>query len=335
MPGGRRVRRPRTRPRSTRTSAPTATARIRSTTTGGAKASSRPTRHRRPSSSFSATAAEVMAMADMFEFPKVEVDRERVTLYRTPFPKLTEAKVAQLAELHGMKAKPQDADSRIVFRDRVATLELFRASNSIRWSKLGGKMEVKANGRRPALPDDHAARKGAAAFLRERKVPTKGAAVDSITHAMFARGERRRKTVEEYPIAVHVNYRYELDGLPVLGPGAKIQVTYADRKGPVEMYVFWRAPKADGELTLLAPRAALALLRRDPEFAELREGDAEVIYHNARLGYYALPPRESQGALIPVYAFDGTVSTRALERYDFRRYVVAVKLTPEDAKQVD
>src|SRR6266511_2740026 len=130
-------------------------------------------------------------MADMFEFPRVEVDRERVTLYRTPFPKLTEAKVAQLAELHGMKAKPQDADSRIVFRGRVATLELFRASNSIRWSKLGnGKTEVKANGRRPALPDDNAARKGVAAFLRERKVPTKGAAVDSITHSMFARAGR-------------------------------------------------------------------------------------------------------------------------------------------------
>jgi len=59
-----------------------------------------------------------------------------------------------------------------------------------------------------------------------------------------------------------------------------------------------------------------------------------VIYRNPRLGYYALPPRESQGALIPVYAFDGTVSTKALERNDFRRYVVAVQLTPEGAKQV-
>jgi hypothetical protein len=275
-------------------------------------------------------------MAEIFEFPQVEIDRERVTLYRTPFPKLTEAKAAQLAKLHGMKAKPQDAGSRIIFRDRLATLELFRPSDSIRWSRLDNrKAEAKANGGRPVLPDGEAARKAAAAFLRERKVATTGAALHSITHAMLARAERRRKTVEEYPIAVHVNYRYELDGLPVLGPGAKIQVTYADRSAPVEMYKFWRAPKADGELELLAPEAVLELLRGDPDFTELRGRDAKVVYRNPRLGYYALPPRESQGALIPVYAFEGTVSTRVLERYDFTRYVVAARLTPEDAKQVD
>jgi hypothetical protein len=274
-------------------------------------------------------------MPDLFEFPKIEVGRKRVTLYRTPFPKLTDAKVAKLAELHGMKGKSQDAGSQIIFRDRRATLEVFRASDSIRWSTLlNGSTEVNGNGRAPALPDDKTARQGAVAFLRERKVPTRGAAVDSITHGMFARAERGKGTVAEQPIAVHVNYRYELDGLPVLGPGAKIQVTYADRKGPAEMYSFWRTPKADGELELLPSQAVLELLRRDPDFAELREGEAKVVYRNPRLGYYALPPRESQGALIPVYAFDGSVSTRAFERYDFTRYVVAVSYTPEEAKQV-
>jgi hypothetical protein len=276
-------------------------------------------------------------MPDLFQFPKMDVDRERVTLYRTPFPKLTDAKIEQLAELHGVKGKPQDAGSRILFRDRRATLELFRASDSIRWSTVGnGKGEIggNGNGRAPALPDDEAARKSAAAFLRERKVPTRDAAVDSITHAMFARASRKARTVEEQPIAVHVNYRYELDGLPVLGPGAKIQVTYARGNRPAEMYKFWRAPKADGEVELLSPKAVFELLRQDPDFAELREGAANVSYRNPRLGYYALPPRESQGALIPVYAFDGTVSTKAFERYDFTRYVVAVRYTPEEAKQV-
>jgi hypothetical protein len=274
-------------------------------------------------------------MPDLFQFPKIDVDRDQITFYRTPFPKLTDAKVAQLAELHGMTAKPQDAGSRILFRDRRATLEVFRASDSVRWSTLGNvKAEASGNGGPPTLPDDETARRSAAAFLRERKVSTNAAAVDSITHAMLARAARRKQTVEEQAIAVHVNYRYQLDGLPVLGPGAKIQVTYAAVKAPAEMYKFWRAPKADGELELLPPRAVFELLRRDPDFAELREGEAKVVYRNPRLGYYALPPRESQGALIPVYAFDGTVSTRALERYEFTRYVVAVRFTPEDVKQV-
>lgn len=273
-------------------------------------------------------------MADVFQLPKLELDREKITFYRTPFPKLTPAKVAQIAKVHGIKAKPQDGGSLVLLRDRRATLELFRASDSIRWSTLAnGKSESSANGGRPKLPDEAAARKKAAAFLRQRKIPTKGAAVDSITHGMLSRATKRRREVEEEPIAVHVNYRFELDGLPVLGPGAKIQVTFVDDKTPAEVYRFWRTPKADGEMELLPARAAFDLLRRDPDFAELGD-DARVEYRNPRLGYYALPPRESQGALIPVYAFDGRLSTRDFERYDFTRYVVAVPYTPEDAKQV-
>jgi hypothetical protein len=273
-------------------------------------------------------------MPDVFQFPKIDFDRDRVTLYRTPFPKLTDAKVAQMAELHGLSAKPQDAGSIVLFRDRKATLELFRASDSIRWSTLAnGKSESTGNGGPPKLPDDASAAKMASAFLRERKISTRGAAVDSITHAMLARATRKSRNNEEQPVAVHVNYRFELEGLPVLGPGAKIQVTFVDAKTPAEMYKFWRAPKADGELPLLPAKAALDLLRRDPDFTELNEG-ARVVYRNPRLGYYALPPRESQGALIPVYAFDGTLSTKEFERYDFTRYVVAVQYTPEDAKQV-
>jgi hypothetical protein len=267
-------------------------------------------------------------------FPTMDTDRDRITFFRTPFPKLGDAKIAKLAEAHGMRAKPEDAGSRIVIRDRRATLELFRASDSIRWSTLeNGEAEFVPNGGGPTLPDDDAAVKLAGPFLRERGVSTKGAKVDSITQTTYARMTRRMKQPDERPLAVHVNYRYELEGLPVLGPGAKIQVTFAGGKKPAEMYAFWRSPRADTEIDLLPAGEAMELLRRDPQFEELGD-DAHVDYTNPRLGYYALPPRETQGALIPVYAFDGIASTKELRRYEFTRYVVAVRYTPEEAKQV-
>ena len=267
-------------------------------------------------------------------FPTMDTDRDRITFFRTPFPKLGDAKIAKLAEAHGMRAKPEDAGSRIVIRDRRATLELFRASDSIRWSTLeNGEAEFVPNGGGPTLPDDDAAVKLAGAFLRERGVSTKGAKVDSITQTTYARMTRRMKQPDERPLAVHVNYRYELEGLPVLGPGAKIQVTFAGGKKPAEIYAFWRSPRADTEIDLLPAGEAMELLRRDPQFEELGD-DAHVDYTNPRLGYYALPPRETQGALIPVYAFDGIASTKELRRYEFTRYVVAVRYTPEEAKQV-
>jgi len=63
----------------------------------------------------------------------------------------------------------------------------------------------------------------------------------------------------------------------------------------------------------------------DPAFRDLRPADSSVRFHRCRLGYYALPPREVQRISPPVFALDGTVSTPALERYDFTRYVPAVR----------
>src|SRR5205085_4851393 len=57
----------------------------------------------------------------------------------------------------------------------------------------------------------------------------------------------------------------------------------------------------------------------DPAFRDLRPADSSVRFHRCRLGYYALPPREVQRISPPVFALDGTVSTPALERYDFTR----------------
>jgi hypothetical protein len=270
----------------------------------------------------------------MFQAPEFKLDRDSVTLYRTPFPQRTEAAVGKLAERFGVKGKTQDLGARLVIKDRRSSLEVFVASNSVRWSMLQNGRSESPNGR-VALPEEGAAREQADAFLKQHKLGVESAEFDSVTQSVLSRVQRRRKkAIETIPVAAHVNYRFALDGVPLLGPGAKIQVTFGNRGKIVECYRFWRTPKAERELPLLPPDAAISLLREDPMLADLNLREARVVYHRGRLGYYALPPREAQGCLIPVYAFDGTISTPALERYDFVRYVVGVRFTPEDAKQV-
>jgi len=52
------------------------------------------------------------------------------------------------------------------------------------------------------------------------------------------------------------------------------------------------------------------------------------------LGYYALPPREIQACLIPVYQFKGFVSTEHLEKYEFTKHVIAVNVTADHLKRI-
>ena len=51
---------------------------------------------------------------------------------------------------------------------------------------------------------------------------------------------------------MHVNYRHELDGLPIFGPGAKTRVTLGARGRVLEAYQFWRKAKKEGERPVIS-----------------------------------------------------------------------------------
>ena len=85
--------------------------------------------------------------------------------------------------------------------------------------------------------------------------------------------------------------------------------------------------------TAISPETAVERFMRDPAFFHLRNKDAVVEVKSVTFGYYSLTPTDFQ-RLYPVWAVEATCQTREL-RHDFTRYVVAVDMTPEEAKQAD
>jgi hypothetical protein len=159
------------------------------------------------------------------------------------------------------------------------------------------------------------------------------ARVKSVTYTEFGRIIEGQKEPETFRIAQHVNFEFFLDELPIMGSGAKMRVTFGSGGDIIEVYKFWREPVEDRVMDIIMPEVAARLLRQDPSFVQLPDGEARVVFHRAWLGYFALPAPERQGYLVPVYAFEGMVSTPALERDDFVKYVVAVHVSPEEIKE--
>jgi hypothetical protein len=270
-------------------------------------------------------------MADLFTFPEMPRERDKIPLFRTQPPGDRTQAAAALAAKFGLTGEVRDAGSSFMASDRRGSLEVFHASDSLRWSTL--HLQKSEDEKIAALPDDKAAIKIAGEFLKERGISLANAKIKNVTRSELSRLQPRAKEPEVKTVAVHVNYGYALEGLPVLGPGAKMQVTIGAGSKVVECYRFWRGSKEVGERELISSQTVLELLRRDPMFRQLREGEARVAFSRVRLGYFALPPREYQRMLIPVYAFDGTISTRELERFDFVRYAVAVKFERDEVKR--
>lgn len=272
-------------------------------------------------------------MSVQIHFEDLMEKREMMPMYRTPFPKWGRRDVQTVVETFRIKGRIRDEGSRFVVKNRNRTLEIFKASDSVRWiveSSRESELQKAVK-----LPLEKEARKLADTFLNEKKLKETNAAFKSISYSEIAWMHKGEKEERAFTVALHVNYEFSLRGQPVMGSGAKMQVTVGSFRRIIEFYRFWRNPVLEKEMRVIPFEKVIEVLRADEAFADLPSKKGySVKFTRPRLGYYSLPPRESQGYLLPVYAFDGEVITPHLEEYKFTKYVVAVDIKPEEVKKV-
>lgn len=265
---------------------------------------------------------------DLFSFPKMPAQQSVCLLRPRRLDGTASDLASKFAERFGVRGKPQDMGARLIARDDQSSLEYFVATGSVRWNmRPSQKSESEFQ---PTLPDENAAVEYAMTKLREFDLMHASAAVHSVTDLEYSYRKVGDKEDTSYAIARQVNMRFKEAGLPFFGPGAKIQVSVGDGGRVDEMLRFWREVDVAGEATTISPDHLVDILMRDESFAQLRAGEASVQFHDCQLGFYALPPREVQGIFVPVFALSGTVSTPALPRYDFMRYVPAVSVAAKN-----
>jgi hypothetical protein len=272
-------------------------------------------------------------MADLFVMPARSEDRREINIYRTPLPPIDGEVVEGLSRAFGVEGKVKDYGSRFVVEDSSSVLEIFEASGSIWWTR---KTRLRSEPRESiSLLSEEEAIVEADSYLRTTGIADKRARPKSVTFTEVL----IEKSINREPIEIisqqHVNYEFSLDDLPIWGPGAKIQVTFGNDKQVMEVLKFWREPKQErSRYELISAEEAASVFQNDEAFADLSERTARIQVAEITLGYYALPPRESQACLIPVYRFEGFVSTEHLERYDFAKHVTAVNVETDVLKKM-
>ena len=225
---------------------------------------------------------------------------------------------------------PANEGSRLVLRTEKESLELYCPSDSLWWAHHGlANQEKLLAGTK--LPTVAKARELAAGQLERHKLDISSASVYSVTYleSDVKEGDAKPRSVRT---AIDVNYRFALAEHPVMGPGAKIKVTFAGDGALAQLVYFWRKPSRAPNAIAISATTALERFMRDPAFFRLRNKEASVDVHKIAFGYYAMSPTDFQRLYVPVWAIDATCKTRELQ-HDFRRYVVAVDRSPEDVKR--
>lgn len=258
-------------------------------------------------------------------------DTRQLTLFRAEAPAIDPGEVTTLARRLGVRTEIEELSGRLVCRDEDSMLEVFAASGAIRWARFLPGPEDSGG---PPIPAEEARRLGER-FLADNGLLDEGMSVASTSTSDIIRIEEsdgvRPVTT---PVAVHVNFSFTLDGIPVRGPGAKAQVTFGSTGEPIGFYHFWRKVRPDESVNLIGVSAAAQLMQLDSAFAQLPLLGPVLTVHSVELTYLAAPPRETQRLLAPVYAFVSTLSTPALPRYDFVHNVLAVPRALDRLKDI-
>ena len=269
--------------------------------------------------------------------PSLETKAEKAIMQVLPRRIPVEKETAALAAKMQMKGSIVDEGALYLVRTDDAVLHHFHASDSMRWCRLP------ARGRSHKaveldIRDDGKLRGIAEKYLSNLGLLDREAAFASVIFGGVEATGGETKEGSSTATSAYVNFAYSFEGLPVVGPGATTQVEIGPGGTVASCYRFWRhvvrgkEPIQRESRPLISWEAAQKVLRYDPAFAELKT-EAKVVVDRARLAYMALPPREVQGVMFPIYEMRGSVTTRDFKKMPFRRYVVAIDYSTEDLKK--
>jgi hypothetical protein len=269
-------------------------------------------------------------MKTKIAFPEPPSVPAKIPMFVTSAPTWNDERVIELGARFHVRGTVIDAGNWFVVRDGVSTLEVYQASHSLRLSRDEFDAEGRSGSR--GAPDRDRALAAAEQVLHLLGETDASAELHSVTELEVTKAKRGKREIERCVVGLQMNYRYTLHGLPLIGPGAKAQITIGRDGELAQAYRFWRDVKPEGARRTIAPEQVFKRFATARQFADLPR-DTKVKVTSVRLGLLCLPPSEVQGVLVPAYVFRGEVSTKMLPHYEFVAYLAAVDLEEADAKR--
>lgn len=138
----------------------------------------------------------------------------------------------------------------------------------------------------------------------------------------FAHLDQSGKVITSGVGAATVHFLYEVEGIAVLGPGAKSQVRFEASKARPEITEVFHSLRSLGTAVKVQLGTAESILSgivaSDRALNLFHERGQRIQLTLCRFGYYALPVFQSQMLLLPTLQVEGAVTLRRDDEREFR-----------------
>jgi hypothetical protein len=230
-----------------------------------------------------------------------------MTRYVTQEPRFRTADaVAELAKVFDLEGKVEERERKFLVKNDLRVLELFRDKGTgyIRYSD---NAELGAEKAASALPEPDEAVAKSGELLKANGLLPENAVLLGTRYAEFELTGNKGEAMAAGNSSIAAIYGFELDGRPVLGPGAKAGVVFGNDAKVIGASLIWRPVEPEGEMEIISPAEAFERFKQSwpPEKVEDATIVTDVYLEEIDTAFYAAPGMYEQEMLEPVYAFSG------------------------------
>lgn len=230
-------------------------------------------------------------------------------------------RAADLAARLDVSGDVDDAGLWYVVRDDRATVEIYQASHSFRYSHQN--LDGEARNGSYGAPSEDDALTVTRAWLEPHRPEEAEPRITSVVEREILVAARTEPQPRRLVAGLEVNVSFTVNDFLLVGPGAKAKVLVGREGVTPEGYLFWREVLITGERKTRPLDNVFERLADSDLFRGLSDDDARAEVNFVQFGYLSIAPTEPMPALTPVLEFRGRLET-AFHSHDFVRYVAAV-----------
>lgn len=257
---------------------------------------------------------------------KIPILPNEMMVYKTKNT-VTKESIIKLGEKLGLNGDIKEDEENFYLIDKPFELQVYKPSGGIWYADMS---RIYGKEKNPKLPSENDAVDIAKRFLTDKNLIS-GAIFDKVVtdtkKKVIVDPDTNDPIYKEEPYDIQVFFCYEINGVPVIGPGSKLKVYIGNNGDVIGFFKANRNYEPWKSFKILTPTKALEILKERGIHSvkgPIKEAKVKDIY----LAYYARPVIEEQAYLQPVYVFD--IETDTGDR--IKEYIPAIP-QPEKKKE--
>lgn len=213
---------------------------------------------------------------------------------------------ASMANKLGMEGEVKEKSGAYILNNDKYHLLIDCKSGGISYTDVSRWMKGNDKDTHSNLPSEDKAISIAKEFVLNKGLMPEDAVLRSVSHPGVVAINATGDVIGTGFADVYILFSREINGIPVVGPGSKLEVEIGGDGDVINLFKIWRECTPYKELSIITPNEAYEKLKKKGVYTSIK-GETTANINKVYLAYFMRDATMEQAYILPVYVFEGDV----------------------------